>query len=138
MPDLSTACLSTAWWLALCAFDPNLTYACFLGMTGGVARTVFCGSVCSCREQWEAEQEIPPAVQRMGYRVAVVKEVKGARGKGWRRLLRALDRGRPAVWFDDATAGILTAYNAAAGTFAAARVTAPGAYQAAHVSLEEL
>lgn len=128
----------SAWWAALRALDPRLTYAYVMGMTGGVARTVVCSNACLCREWREVEIAQRAAVETMGYRVRPLDAAKLSDERLWAALVRSIDHGVPVPWFMVDKEGVLIARDAGERAFLSRVVTSLDEQREEVLSLSDL
>jgi hypothetical protein len=138
VPDLPLHNGVSAWWAALRARKPALTYAYVMGMTGGAARTAFCGIGCMARDWLEVEAWQKAGIEGMGWRIRPVSAGRRTAGALWERLSRALERGRPVPWFLPEREGVLIGCDTGARAFLASTVTATGEQRAEAITPEEL
>jgi len=128
----------SAWWAALHALTPRLTYAYVMGMTGGVTRTAVCSNACLCREWREVEIAQRAAVEAMGYRVRPVDTAQLSDARLQARLARSIDHGAPVPWFRPEKEGVLIGYSTESDAFLARAVTAFGEQREETCTLSDL
>lgn len=107
----------SAWYAALHRLNPRLSYARFMGMTGGVFRTLFCANDCLCFERYREREIAIAGVQAQGFRVLPINAPPQSLRRLQQRLIRAWERGTPVVWSEEAREGLLTDFSPDTGVF---------------------
>lgn len=106
-----------AWYAALQRLNPRLSYAQFMGITGGVFRTLFCANDCLCFERYRERETTIAGVEAQGYRVLPINASPQSLRRLQQRLIRTWERKTPVVWFEETREGLLTDFTPDTGIF---------------------